>query len=79
VARFKLIALLVLVALVATLVQPPRAEALEPTAAIAIAGVAVALIIIVVFVVIANVREGQTGAAAVPVMLAYDAGGVQSQ
>ena len=79
VGRIKLISVLVLIALTATLVQPARAEAIEPTVAIAIAGVAVALIIIVVFVVIANVREGQTDSAGVPVMLAYDAGGVQSQ
>jgi hypothetical protein len=73
----KLIALVVLVAMAATLVQPARAEAIDPMTAVAIAGVAVAVLIIVAVVVIANVRERERGSAAVPLVLAHDAVDVQ--
>ena len=61
------IAVIVTVALLAVLVQPARAEALEPATILLIAGAAVAVVIIIVFVVVANVRESQRGAGRVPV------------
>ena len=73
----KLIALVLLVAMGATLVGPAPAEAVDPMTAIAIAGAAVLVVTVVVIVVIANVRDRQRGDAAEPTMVAYDAGGVQ--
>ena len=80
---FKLISVLVLVVFALTLVQPAKAEAMEPTTVIAIVGVAIALIAIIVVVVIANTRDRQTGDEAsvprdsVPLVLA-SAGSVES-
>jgi len=79
VSAFKLIALVVLVVVAATLVQPGRAEALEPLTVITIVGAAVLVITVIVVVIIANMRERQRGEAAEPTMVALDAGGVQSQ
>ena len=85
VSTFKLIALVVLVAVAATLVQPGRAEAIEPMTIITIVGAAVLVITVIVVVIIANVRERQRGDAEAPtsvpivVAVAYDAGGVQGQ
>jgi len=62
----RLIATLLLVTVSVVMLQPARAEALEPTAVLLIVGVAVAVIIIVTVVIIANVREGQRGTAAEP-------------
>jgi uncharacterized membrane protein YcaP (DUF421 family) len=73
----KLIAVVMLVALGATLVQPAQAEAIEPLTAITIAGAAVLVITIVAIVIIANVRDRQRGEAAEPTLVAFDAGGVQ--
>ena len=82
VSTFKLIALVVLVAVAATLVQPGRAEALEPTTIITIVGAAVLVVTIIVVVIIANMRERQRGEAlepaSAPTVVAYDAAGVQS-
>jgi len=79
----KLIALVVLVAVAATLVQPGRAEALEPTTIITIVGAAVLVVTIIVVVIIANMRDRQRGEAlepaSAPTVVAYDAAGVQSQ
>ena len=74
---FKLIALVVLVAVGVTLVQPGRAEAIDPLTAITIAGAAVLVVTIVAVVVIANMREGQSGTASEATVVAMDAGGVQ--
>jgi hypothetical protein len=83
VSTFKLIALVVLVAVAATLVQPGRAEALEPTTIMAIAGAAVLVVTIIIVVIIANMRERQRGEAleptSAPTVVAYDPAGVQSQ
>ena len=68
----KLIALVVLVVLAATVVHPARAEALDPMTAITIAGVAVGVAIIIAVVVIANVREKQGGLSAEPMVIASD-------
>lgn len=76
-STFKLIALVLLVAVAGTLVQPARAEALEPMTIITLAGVAVIVVLIIVVVVIANVRESQTAALDGPVTVAYDPGAVQ--
>ena len=60
---FKLIAMVVLVALTAMLVQPAKAEAMDPSTIIAIASAAVGALLIVGFLVVANTRESQqTGA-----------------
>ena len=79
---FKLVALIVLVAMAATLVQPGKAEAVDPMTAITIAGAAVLVVTVIAVVIIANTRERQRGDAAIPagnepVRLAYDAGGIQ--
>ena len=58
----RLLAVILTVALLAVLVQPARAEALEPTTILLIAGVAVAVVLVIVVVVIANLRESQRGA-----------------
>ena len=55
------LAVILTVALLAVLVQPAPAEALEPTTIILIASAAVAVVLIIVVVVIANVRESQRG------------------
>ena len=68
----KLIALVLLVAVAATIVQPARAEALDPMTAVTIAGAAVGLVIIIAVVVIANVREKQGGVSGEPVVVASD-------
>jgi hypothetical protein len=76
VSTFKLIALVVLVAVAATFVQPARAEAMDPMTVLTIVGVAVGVVIIIAVVIIANIREKQ-GMAGDPVVVAYDAGAVQ--
>ena len=73
----KLVALVVLVAVGATLILPGQAEAIDPMTAIAIAGAAVLVVTVVVIVIIANVRDTQRGEAAEPTIVAFDAGGVQ--
>jgi hypothetical protein len=61
---FKLIAMVVLVALTAMLVQPAKAEAMDPSTMMAIASAAVGVLLIVGFLVVANTRDSQqTGAA----------------
>ena len=78
---FKLIALVVLVAVAATLVQPGRAEAIEPMTVMTIVGAAVLVVTVIVVVIIANVRDRQRGEAAEPatepVVVAFDVGVVQ--
>ena len=80
---FKLIALIVVIAVAGTVLQPARAEAIDPMTAITIAGAAVVVITVIVIVVIANMRDRQRGDAegpiAVPVVVALDAGAVQGQ
>ena len=73
----KLVAVVVLVALGATLIQPAEAEAVDPMTAIAIAGAAVLVVTVVVIVIIANVRDKQRGEAAEPTVVVFDAGGIQ--
>ena len=73
----KMIAVVLLVAMTAMLMHPGQAEAIEPLTVITIAGAAVLVITIVVVLIIANVRDSQKGEAAVPALVAYDAGGVQ--
>ena len=76
---FKLIALVVLVAVAATLVQPGRAEALEPTTIITIVGAAVLVVTIIVVVIIAKRQRGEAlEPPSAPTVVAYDAAGVQS-
>ena len=72
VTTFKLIALVVLIAVTGTVVQPARAEALEPMTILTIVGVAVGVVLIIAVVIIANVREKQTGGAGDPVLIAGD-------
>jgi hypothetical protein len=60
----RLIAILLLVTVSGVLVQPARAEAIEPNVVLLLVGVGVAVIIVVVVVIIANVRESQRGTAA---------------
>ena len=74
---FKLIALVVLVAVGATLMQPGQAEAIDPLTAITIAGAAVLVVTVIVVVVIANMREREGGAASEATVVAFDSGGVQ--
>ena len=77
-SAFKLIALVVLVALAGTLVQPAPAEALEPMTILTIVGVAVGVVLIIAVVVIANIREKQGGMAAdEPAVVAFDMGAVE--
>ena len=59
----KVIAFFVLVVVAATLAQPARAEALEPTIAISLGALAIGLVTIIAVVVIANVRDRQSGSA----------------
>ena len=73
VTTFKLIALVVLIAVTGTVLQPARAEAMEPMTVITIVGVAVGVIIIIAVVVIANMRERQTREAGDPVLIALEA------
>ena len=72
VTTFKLIALVVLIAVTGTVLQPARAEAMEPMTVLTIVGVAVGVIIIIAVVVIANIRERQTGEAGDPVLIALE-------
>jgi len=73
VTTFKLIALVVLIAVTGTVLQPARAEAMEPMTVITIVGVAVGVILIIAVVVIANMRERQTREAGDPVLIALEA------
>jgi hypothetical protein len=73
VTTFKLIALVVLIAVTGTVLQPAPAEAMEPMTVLTIVGVAIGVIIIIAVVVIANVRERQTGEAGDPVLIALEA------
>lgn len=77
-STFKLIALVLLIVVAATLVQPARAEALEPMTVLTIVGVAVGVILIIAVIIIANVRERQGGLAGEPAVVAFDAGAVQA-
>jgi uncharacterized membrane protein YcaP (DUF421 family) len=70
VSTLKLISLVLLVVLAATVVQPARAEAVEPMTAVAIAGIAIGVVIVIAVVVIANIRERQ-GTAGDPVVVAF--------
>ena len=73
VSTFRLIALVVLIAVAGTVVQPARAEALEPMTILTIAGVAIGVVLIIAVVIIANVRERQSGSAGDPVVIAFEA------
>ena len=81
VSAFKLIALVMLIVVAATLAQPGRAEAIDPMTAITIAGAAVLVVTVIAVVVIANMRDRQRGEASeggVEVtVVAFDRGGVQ--
>ena len=72
VTTFKLIALVVLIAVTGTVLQPARAEAMEPMTVLTIVGVAVGVILIIAVVVIANMRERQTREAGDPVLIALE-------
>ena len=65
-SAFKLIALILVVAVAATFVQPARAEALEAMTIITIVSAAVLVVAVVAVLVIANVRDRQRGEAALP-------------
>ena len=74
----KLMSVVLIVALIVMLMQPARAEAIEPMTIITIVGAAVLVIGIIVVVVIANVRDEQRSAALEPPMVAVlDQGGAQ--
>jgi NADH:ubiquinone oxidoreductase subunit 6 (subunit J) len=64
VSALKLIALILVVVVTATVVQPARAEAMDAMTVLAIVGAAVGVALIIAVVVIANVREKQTGGSA---------------
>jgi len=53
------LAVILIVTLLAVFVQPARAEAMEPSTILLIAGVALAIVIVIVVVVIANVHESR--------------------
>lgn len=52
----RLLAVVLVVVLMATVIAPARAEAVDPMTAIAIAGAAVCVVILIVFLVIANTK-----------------------
>jgi hypothetical protein len=58
---FRLVALVLAVVLTVVLVQPARAEALEPTTIILIASAAVAVVLVIAVVIIANIYDTQQG------------------
>jgi uncharacterized membrane protein YozB (DUF420 family) len=60
----RIAAILVLVVVLVTAVQPTRAEAFEPTTVMLLVGGAVVIIALVAVLVIANIRERQRGEAA---------------
>jgi hypothetical protein len=62
----RIAAILVLVVVLVTAVQPARAEAFEPTTVVLLIGGAVVVVALVALLVIANVRERQRGEAALP-------------
>jgi uncharacterized membrane protein len=74
----KFISLVLILALTAMLVQPAKAEAMEPMTIITIVGAAVLVVTIIAVVVIANMRDEQRGATLeAPVLAVVDGGGVQ--
>jgi len=62
----RIAAILVLVVVLVTAVQPARAEAFEPTTVALLIGGAVVVVALVALLVIANVRERQRGEADLP-------------
>jgi len=75
-----MIALVLLVVVAATLVQPGKAEAIEPMMVMTIVGAAVVVVLIIAVVIIANVREGQGSAdRGEAVVIAFEPGAVQGQ
>ena len=75
-----MIALVVLVVVAATLVQPGKAEAIEPMTVMTIVGAAVLVVLVIAVVIIANVRESQTAADRSEAMvIAFEPGAVQGQ
>jgi hypothetical protein len=61
---FRFVAFFLAVVLTVVLAQPARAEALEPTTLILIAGAAVAVVLVIAVVIIANLHEAQQGQSA---------------
>ncbi len=61
-SAFRVLAMVLIVALTLTLVAPARAEALEPLTVLAIAGVAVVVVILVAYLIAANARGGRAAA-----------------
>jgi hypothetical protein len=61
---FRFVALVLAVVLTVVLAQPARAEALEPTTILLIAGAAVAVVLVIAVVIIANLYEHQQGQSA---------------
>jgi uncharacterized membrane protein len=55
-SAMRLLAVVLVVVLLATVSAPARAEAIDPMTAIAIAGAAVCVVILIVFLVIANTK-----------------------
>ena len=55
-SAMRLLAVVLVVVLLATVIAPARAEALDPMTIIAIAGAAVCVIILIAFLVVANTR-----------------------
>ncbi len=60
----RFLALLVAVVFLAVVVQPARAEALEPTTILLIVGAGVAVVLVLAVVIIANIRDYQRGESA---------------
>ena len=56
---FRILAAVLLVALVVSLATPGRAEALEPFTIVAIAGLVVVAVIIVVYLIVASTHDSQ--------------------
>jgi hypothetical protein len=63
---YRMLALVLVIALLATVVTPARAEAMEAGTILLIAGAAVAVLIIVAFLVVANVKERRDRRAEAP-------------
>jgi hypothetical protein len=66
----RLLALVLVVVLVATLATPAKAEAIDPFTALAIAGVAVIVLVLVAYLVVANTSGGKRVEHRQPVWLA---------
>ncbi len=58
-SAFRLVALVLLLAVTLTFVAPARADAIEPLTMVAIAGAAVVVIVLIAYLIVANARGGR--------------------